>query len=167
MDKIILKSGKAYNRNDFQLSQILKNEQLLNELEMEDLPEVFQKAFGIYCEDYYKPILLKKIELYDQSSNVNSFVYKGNSYWLDKQQRSCMKTVAECGLENIEIVFGDQNITLPAEFVKQFILNLEAYAYKCYINTAKHLQNAQNLYKYSDILNYNYKTGYPEKIILE
>jgi hypothetical protein len=29
-----------------------------------------------------------------------------------------MKTVAECGLENIEIVFGDQNITLPAEFVK-------------------------------------------------
>jgi hypothetical protein len=29
-----------------------------------------------------------------------------------------MKTVAESGLENIEIVFGDTTITLPSEFVK-------------------------------------------------
>jgi hypothetical protein len=49
-----------------------------------------------------------------------------------------MKTVAECGLENIEVVFGDITVTLPAEFVKQFILQLEAYAYKCYVVTAKH-----------------------------
>jgi hypothetical protein len=29
-----------------------------------------------------------------------------------------MKTVAESGLENIEIVFEDITITLPSEFVK-------------------------------------------------
>lgn len=167
MDKIVLNSGVVYNRNDFHLVKILRNEQLLNDLEMRDLPEVFLNAFGVECADSYKPILQKKIELYDKSQNVNSFIYKGNFYWLDKQQRSCMKTVAESGLENIEIVFGDHNITLPAEFVKQFILNLEAYAYKCYVNTAKHLQNVQHLHNYKDILNYDYTTGYPEKIILE
>lgn len=78
-----------------------------------------------------------------------------------------MKTVSESGLESIEIVFGDISITLPSEFVKQFILTLEAYAYKCYVNTAKHLQTAASLENLEDILNYDYTTGYPEKITLE
>jgi hypothetical protein len=50
-----------------------------------------------------------------------------------------MKTVAESGLPEIEVVIGGIAVTLPSEFVKQFILALEAYAYKCYIVTAKHL----------------------------
>ena len=78
-----------------------------------------------------------------------------------------MKTVAESGLQEIEVVMGEHTLVLPAEFVKQFILQLEAYAYKCYVMTAKHLQAAQSLQTIEDILNYNYKTGYPEKITLE
>jgi hypothetical protein len=78
-----------------------------------------------------------------------------------------MKTVAESGLQEIEVVMGDHTLVLPSEFVKQFILQLEAYAYKCYVMTAKHLQEAQSLQTIEDVLNYNYKTGYPEKITLE
>lgn len=78
-----------------------------------------------------------------------------------------MKTVAESGLSEIEIVFGAITLTLSAEFVKQFILQLEAYAYKCYVNTAKHQQKIQSLQTLEDILNYDYTTGYPEKITLE
>lgn len=167
MKNIVLKSGKRYSIKDFSQDTIINNEELLSELDMNTLPETLYGVLGLYPTTLYQPILLKKIEQYDKSDNVNSFIYKGNKYWLDKQQRSCMKTVAESGLESIEIVFGDISITLPSEFVKQFILALEAYAYKCYVNTAKHLQTAASLENLEDILNYDYTTGYPEKIILE
>jgi len=165
--KIVLNSGTVYSLEDFYVSNLLKNDSLLNELDMKTLPDTFIKVFGVKCFDAYKPILLRKIDLYDQSPAVNSFIYKGKPYWLDKQQRSCMKTVAESGLETIEIVFGEHNIVLPAEFVKQFILNLEAYAYKCFVVTAKHKQRASALTNYEDILNYDYTSGYPDKIVLE
>jgi hypothetical protein len=78
-----------------------------------------------------------------------------------------MKTVAESGLSEVEVVLGTDSIILPAEFVKQFILQLEAYAYKCYVNTAKHLAAASMIDNSEDILNYDFTTGYPDKIVLE
>jgi hypothetical protein len=41
------------------------------------------------------------------------------------------------------------------------------YAYKCYVNTFKHIKAIENLTKLEDIMNYDYTTGYPEKIVLE
>ena len=91
----LFKNGFNYSLSDFYLSNLLNNEQLLNELDMVTLPDVFLKVFGVRCEDSYKPILIKKIELYDKSQAVNSFIYKGKSYWLDKQQRTCLKNVVD------------------------------------------------------------------------
>jgi hypothetical protein len=78
-----------------------------------------------------------------------------------------MKTVAESGLKEIEMVVGDEVLKLTPEFVKQFILQLEAYAYKCYVNTAKHLAAASMINNSEDILKYDFTTGYPDKIVLE
>lgn len=167
MKNIVLKSGKRYSILDFSLNTIVNNDNLLSELDMATLPETLQRVLGNPGKHLYLPILLKKIEQYDKSDSVNSFIYKGNKYWLDKQQRSCMKTVAESGLEQVEVVLGNDSIILPAEFVKQFILQLEAYAYKCYVTTAKHLAAASILDNSEDILNYDYTTGYPDKIVLE
>ena len=165
--KIITKNGNVYKFEDFYLSNIVNNEALLNELDMQYLPETFKSVFGVECIDSYKPILKKKIELYDKSQAVNSFIFKGKPYWLDKQQRACMKMIAESGLETVEIVLADQTFELPAEFVKQFIVSLEVYAYQCYVVTAKHLQNIETLWNPQEILNYDYTTGYPDKIVLE
>jgi hypothetical protein len=167
MKNIVLKSKKRYSIKDFSLDTIVKNDDLLSELEMETLQDTMQKVLGNPATHLYVPILLKKIEQYDRSENVNSFIYKGNKYWLDKQQRSCMKTVAESGLSEVEVVLNNNSVILPSEFVKQFILQLEAYAYKCYVNTAKHLQAAAALSNPEDALKYDYTTGYPDKIILE
>lgn len=164
---VILSSGNIYRFEDFYLDNLLRNEKLLNELEMKSLPQTFLQVFGIEFYDAYKPILKKKVELYDKSESVNSFIYKGRNYWLDKQQRSCMRTLAESGLESIEFVLDDTTITLPSTFVKQFIDALEVYAYKCFVITAKHLQAISKIDDPLEILNYNYTTGYPDKITLE
>lgn len=141
---------------------ILKSD-ILKYISLQELRQLFL----IGTPNNIKEFLQKKIEFYDSSSEINSFIYNGNNYWLDKQQRSCLKTVAESGLDSIEFIVGEVPITLPAEFVLKFILQLETYAYKCFVNTAKHQNTVKNLQNLEDIINYDYTTGYPEKITLE
>ena len=163
----VSKSNKVYQWADFSSTRILNNNSLLSEYSLKELDNIYKSNRLGNFEFLYKDILLKQALLYDQSDNVNSFIYKGNKYWLDKQQRSCMRTVAESGLEYIEVVMGTEVLTLPAEFVKQFILQLEAYAYKCYVTTAKHQQRIAALETLEDLYNYDYTSDYPEKIVLE
>lgn len=163
----VSKSNKVYQWTDFSSTRILNNNSLLSEYSLKELDNIYKSNRLGNFEFLYKDILLKQAQLYDQSDNVNSFIYKGNKYWLDKQQRSCMKTVAESGLENIEIVLGPNTVILPASSINKFILDLEAYAYKCYVITAKHQQNIKSLNTIEDLFNYDYTTGYPDKIVLE
>lgn len=161
------KNGRIYQWSEIASTDILNNTNLLSDYSLVELDNIYKSNKLGNFEFLYKDILLRQVSLYDQSDNVNSFIYKGNKYWLDKQQRSCMRTVAESGLDEIEVVMGEHSVTLPSAFIKQFILNLEAYAYRCYVVTAKHLQSIKSLQTVEDILNYDYTTGYPEKIVLE
>lgn len=163
----ISKTNKIYQWNEIASTNILNNIELLSTYSLKELDNIYKSNKLGNFEFLYKDILIKQISLYDQSDNINSFIYKGNKYWLDKQQRSCIKTIVESGLDVIEIVLGENTIELSTEFLKQFILNLEIYAYKCYVNTAKHQQNVKNLKTIKDILAYDFTTGYPDKIILE
>lgn len=163
----ISKTGKIYQWMDFSSTNILNNEDLLSNYSLKEIHDIYKSNRLGDINYLYKDILLEQLKLYDKSDEVNSFIYKGNKYWLDKQQRSCMKTVAESGLSEIEIVVGNEVIKLTSDFVKQFILQLEAYAYKCFVVTAKHQQNIKSLKNLQDIINYNYTTGYPEKITLQ
>lgn len=161
------KNNKMYQWSEIASTSILNNTELLSSYSLKELDNIYKSNKLGNFEFLYRDILLRQASLYDQSDNVNSFIYKGNKYWLDKQQRSCMKTVAESGLDTIEVVMEDVSLALPAEFVKQFILALEAYAYKCYVNTAKHQQTIKSLTTVEEVLNYDYTTGYPDKITLE
>lgn len=163
----ISKTGQIYQWMDFSSTNILNNTDLLSNYSLKEIHDIYKSNRLGNISYLYKDILLEQLNLYDKSENVNSFIYKGNKYWLDKQQRSCMKTVAESGLKEIEMVVGDEVLKLTPEFVKQFILQLEAYAYKCFVVTAKHQQTIKSLEAIRDILDYNYTTGYPEKITLQ
>jgi hypothetical protein len=167
MNNTITLNGEMYARSDFQPHKLLQNDALISALEMKTLPNTFLSILGISGVDTYKPILKRKVELYDTSLEINSFVYNGNLYWLDKQQRACMKTLADSGLDFIEVILPTGSVMLETAKLKQFLTELEIYAYKCYVNTAKHLNAIESLTQIEEILNYDYTTGYPEKITLE
>ena len=105
--------------------------------------------------------------LYSSSSNINSFIYKDKEYWLDKNDRTSLWNLSNSSLGNLEIVIGDEIITISSLKLKAFLLKLEIYAYKCFVNTFKHLKASKDLLKLDDIINYNYTTGYPDKVTLE
>ena len=163
----VSKTNKVHQWMDFSSTNILNNIDILSNYSLKEIDNIYKTNRLGDIQFIYKDILLAQSSLYDKSDNVNSFIYKGNKYWLDKQQRSCMKTVVESGLENIEVVLGSNTVILPASFINKFILDLEAYAYKCYVITAKHKQNIKSLNTIEDLFNYDYTTGYPDKIVLE
>lgn len=143
----------------------LLNNSILNELSFSDLQAIWKELYGI--PKNLKEFLLKKIELYNSSSSINSFIYQGKEYWLDKNNRNSLWNISNSSLGDIEFVVGDEIITMSSLKLKAFLLKLEVYAYKCFVNKVKHLKEAKKLEKVEDMINYDYTTNYPEKITLE
>lgn len=141
------------------------NEAILEKLSFTDLQEIWKNLYGI--PPNIKQILLKKNALHSSSSNINSFYYNGNEYWLDKNNRTCLWNLSNSSLGDIEFVVGDEIIVMNALKLKAFLLKLEVYAYKCFVNTFKHEKAIKDLTSLEDIINYDYTTGYPDKITLE
>lgn len=146
-------------------SKELLNSKLLAELSFQNLLEIWEKLYGI--PKNIKDILIKKIELYRSSSAVKSFIYNNREYWIDKNNRTSLLNVCNFNLGDVDLVLGDQVVSLPSTQLKTFLLKLESYACKCFVNASKHLAEASKLESTEDIINYDYTTGYPEKIVLQ
>ena len=126
--------------------------------------EIFIKKWG-RCYLYQLVDVLKiKIEQYDVSDEVNSFLINGQKFWLDKATRVGLMHLANCSTDNVQLVLGDQVLTIPVDIAKAFLAQLEVYAGQCYLQTQKHLIAIKNLRTKEEIINYDYTTGYPEKI---
>ncbi len=180
---MIVKNGviqyKNYNIPVMSIEDyVYNNDELLLNASMKDLSEIF--IFGIPAN--FKEYLLKKVRLYDASSAVNSFKYNGKEYWLDKLQRGSILNLLNTPVataadtDSMDIILGDDIYSIKPEKLADLINSLEQYAYKCKVTTQKHINKINN---YSDptnheeygkfinfIINYDYMSGYPEKIEL-
>ena len=180
---MIVKNGviqyKNYNIPVMSIEDyVYNNDELLLNASMKDLSEIF--VFGIPAN--FKEYLLKKVRLYDASSVVNSFKYNGKEYWLDKLQRGSILNLLNTPVataadtDSMDIILGDDIYSIKPEKLADLINSLEQYAYKCKVTTQKHINEINN---YSDptnheeygkfidfIINYDYMSGYPEKIEL-
>ena len=112
--------------------------------------------------------MLRRIIEYDTSDAVNSFILNDNSVWLDKDTRvglmNSMNIEKAVGLENTTLWLGTQSYTLPIELAINLLAQLEIYAKECYNKTAEHKSNLEKLTIPDEIMEYNYKEGYPEKL---
>lgn len=126
-----------------------------------------QPLFIIGVPNNIKDFLKQKIQLYKDSFAINSFIYKNKEYWLDSKTRSSLYNLSKSNLDQIEFILEDQIILIESKKLQEFINSLEIYAHQCYVNTFKHLETVKDLTNLEDIMNYDYTTGYPEKVILE
>lgn len=160
------KNQKPYSISELEINNVLNNDELLSLYSMSELDTLYKKYFGNY-KAMYPHILIKKIKLYDSSDEVNSFIIGGQKFWLDKATRVGLMHLANCSTDDLQLVLGDKILIFPVEFAKNFLAKLEVYAGQCYLQTQKHLLAVKELKTLEDILNYDYTTGYPEKITLE
>ena len=111
---------------------------------------------------------INEINHYDSSDEINIFYIQGLPVWLDKATRAGLKLRFEAELamkeENTTLWYGNQSFTLQLNMAIQMLYAIEVYASKCYDNTQKHLANVEKLETLEEIMEYEYKVGYPEKL---
>lgn len=112
--------------------------------------------------------IIRKINSYDSSSSVNEFIVSGAHIWLDKATRVGLKLRFESeiamGISNTALWYEGVKFELETENAIKMLFAIELYASACYDNTQKHIANVNALETIEEIENYDYTTGYPEKL---
>lgn len=119
--------------------------------------------------NFSKVILKEQIKAYDQFTTVNSFTINGEELWLDKATRvglvNSINSEKSAGKETTTLWFNNKSITLNCDTALQMLNSLELYAIACYNKTAEHLANVEALTTVEEVEAYDYKTGYPDKLV--
>lgn len=150
-------------RRDASLQQLMKNKRLLN-CPLSVWNELLIKKDGHTSEYALREVLKKQVANYDSSDNVNSFIIGGQKYWLDKATRVGLQQLVNSSENEVSLVLHDQVLTIPKDIASGFLAQLEVYAGKCYLQTAKHQLAIKELQTVDDLISYDYTKGYPEKL---
>lgn len=139
---------------------------------IDDIYYNIQVDFGIESPisklDQAKKEIIRKIDEYDTSVNVNSFKINGVDVWLSKDTRvGLMNSISiekAAGKEQSVLWFNSICVTINCDSAIQMLRALELYALDCYNTTAEHKVNVQNLSSIEEVHNYDYTQGYPSKL---
>ena len=140
--------------------------------QIDDIYYNIQVDFGIESPisklDQAKKEIIRKIDEYDTSVNVNSFKLNGVDVWLSKDTRvGLMNSISiekAAGKEQSVLWFNSICVTINCDSAIQMLSALELYALDCYNKTAEHKVNVQNLSSIEEVHNYDYTQGYPNKL---
>lgn len=115
-----------------------------------------------------KDQIIADIKEFDKSDKVNSFSVAGERLWIDKETRVGLKLRfdAEKLAGKTETALWGNNRSYPLQIGQaiQMLHVIELYASSCYDVTAQHIANVSELTSADEVVKYDYKTGYPEKI---
>lgn len=115
-----------------------------------------------------KEYKIDEILRYDSSNEVNNFYIGEFEVWLDKATRVGLKLRfdAEIASGKTETILWYEGMQFPLELAMavQMLNAIELYASACYDNTQAHIANVKAMEEVENLKNYDYRTGYPEKL---
>lgn len=140
--------------------------------QIDDIYYNIQVDFGIESPisklDQAKKEVIRKIDEYDTSVNVNSFKLNGVDVWLSKDTRvGLMNSISiekAAGKEESVLWLNGICITINCDAAVQMLSSLELYALACYNKTAEHKLAVSQLTNVSKVKAYDYTAGYPDKL---
>lgn len=145
--------------------------------EEKNLPEITELLKKEDIIEANKLMLKEIITLYDNSQAINEcfITYQGHtlSYWANKSERNDLKdALNDCiamGRPEYRLDLRGLNISISISCDKLLAMlsALEVYAIDCYNKTTDHIYAVNNLTTIEEIENYDYRTGYPEKLTFD
>ena len=112
---------------------------------------------------------LGELAVYDKSSAVNEFFVNGIGTWFEPAERSnyssSINSAKLLDMETLTFYIGSVALTVPTAQAEQMLAAVQLYADQCFIVTKQHEAAINSLESIEDINNYNFKTGYPEKLV--
>lgn len=167
--KKYIKDGKIKNRNQIVIKkdkkQIInpKHEDILADGWEEYITPIYERTIEDYKRDK-----IYDINQYDSSSEVNEFTVNDIPMWLDKATRVGLKLRFETEIEDgeTETTLWYNGVAFPLEInmAVKMLHAIEKYASRCYDNTQRHIGCVKQLENIEDIQNYDYRSGYPDKL---
>lgn len=149
-----------------------KHEDLIANGWEEYITPIYERTIEDYRRDK-----IHEINNYDSSSEVNNCYIKtlnGEvSYWANKTERSALKSaVQDCiviGRDVYRLDLRDIGVSVDINCNKllEMLSALEVYAIDCYNKTTDHIFNVNSLTTIEEIENYDYRSGYPEKLVFD
>lgn len=130
----------------------------------------FEEVAEKPSEELLQAIEEKKAEInaYDKSNNVNGFTYQGDFMWLDKEERFALQDrfsrEINKGLEKTNLYYKGKRYDLKPEEGLALVNEIAGYADACFDRTQEHLAAVENLTTIEEVKNYDYTTGYPQKL---
>lgn len=118
-----------------------------------------------------KAEVLAAIEAYDASDSVNCLVVNGQRGWLDKATRvglmNGVSAAKACGMERMSLWIDGREYVMDVARLEELLVKVEVYAMGCYNATARHRRAVDGLTTLEDVLAYDYRDGYPDKVSIE
>lgn len=112
---------------------------------------------------------IREITRHDSSHEVNCFYIADQETWLDKATRAglMLRFQAEqaTGADSTTLWHEGMQFPLPLGSAIQMLYALEIYASQCYDNTQRHMSEVQKLNTIEEVEQYDFTTGYPEKLV--
>lgn len=159
-------------RYDYKPSMDLILNDILTSGEQASMEEIKEICEGLGTEplEYMRKAMLSYIEKYDISSSVNVFELNGMYTWLDKATRvglmNSINVTKRTGDQKIELWLGNYKLELDCNKAIELLSKIEMYAMNCFNVTALHKKQVSQFSNIEDFLNYDYKSGYPDKLII-
>lgn len=159
-------------RYDYKPSMELVLNDILTSGEQASMKEIKEICEGLGAEplEYMRKAMLYYIEKYDISSSVNVFELNGIQTWLNKATRvglvNSINVTQRAGGQKIELWLGNYKLELDCNKAIELLSKIEMYAMNCFNVTSLHKKQVSEFSNIEDFLNYDYKSGYPDKLII-
>ena len=115
-----------------------------------------------------KEQVIAEIITYDKSENVNCFTVSGERLWLDKETRVGLKLRFDAeklaGKTETALWGNNRSYPLLIDQAIQMLHALELYASECYDVTAQHICAINAMSTAEEVVNYDFRTGYPARL---
>lgn len=159
-----------YAKDLFYHTDIEPNYDLLNEDTILEFDKGNQTWKYLQDIEIVRSKKLQALKEYDSSPAVNSFYLFGNAMWLPKELRISLSNTAwskdRMKIQRMPVNLQNNSLILDVEQVLDILSEVEDYANLCFVNTDKHRIAIEQFEKIQEIENYNFKTGYPNKLYL-
>lgn len=113
--------------------------------------------------------MLMKINEYDYSENVNGFTINNViTTWFTPIERSNYSSSIQAakllGQDTLTFAVGDNILQVSTTNAEMMLAAIQLYADACFIVTKQHKMNIEALESVEEVENYDYTSGYPEKL---
>ena len=148
--------------------------QLLDKNEIDSITYSIKVSLGLIEPkselEIAKENMIKEIESYDISSEVNSFILNGEVVWLDKSTRiglvNSLNIEKSSGKTDSALWFNGKKYEVNIDTALALLGQIELYALECFNVTAQHKVAVNQISSVYEVESYDFTSKYPDKLII-